>query len=126
MDKAAENDVFGDLQEPNSEPYPEHILALMRQQKEIQKKIDEWKLQESTKKHLQQVLVTLSKKRSFSEFNPWECTMSEDAKRIKVHMQQKMTAIQQKEKNLEEERNKVKLDIEQEIKSYLNGSVSDV
>ena len=131
MSETAENYmdlIFGDGEqgkapEPEPEPeapeYPEHILALMKQKQDIQKKIDEWMLEEKTKKHLQTVIVSVQKKRNFNDFSPWEFTMSKKAKRIKTYLQEKITTIQMQEKKLVKARNKVKKEIEQQIKEYL-------
>jgi len=100
---------------------PQEIQDLLKQQEEINKKLEGWrkqqeeiKLKEQTKAELEKFANMLSKKRAFTGVK-YEHEKPAKLRRI-FH---NITVIQQKEKALAGERDDVKKECVSEIKQYL-------
>ena len=110
----------------SAEQPPQEILDLLRQQEEIQKKLQVWKEEQEAKKIKEQEKVELKvfvgnimKKRSFSRL---KYTLPPPKRLKRVFHNVKI--IQKKEEELAKERSEVKQECVKEIEEYLNASLS--
>ena len=112
------------MSESTAEHMPPEIQELMRQQQEIQQKIDTWRKEQEAKRlkaqekdELQSFVESMSKKRSFGglKYNlPQPKRLKRCFHNIKV--------IQRKEEDLAKERAEVKNDCIKHIQDYLDES----
>lgn len=92
---------------------PEEIQLLLKQQEEINKKLEGWKKAQDEKKNLEELVVSLKRKRCFSNI---KCLPL--PKKL-AHCWHNIEVIQQREQKLNKERTDVKDTCIQQIEEYL-------